>query len=463
MTTLEDTTFRILERDSIRVVKLARLLERVLSMEENADVTDAINVAAAIVSVADKATPVDADTLPLIDSADASALKEVTWANVKATLTVTFDTLYQPLDGTLTSIAALTLGATGALLLEDATAANARDTIELGAANSPTFAGLSLTGALGISVNSVPAATIERLGNSINSVLAFINSSGTVYAGHGAANTFAIGGSSNLASGGDTWMEVSDGHVSIDGGAAVNVQPLEVISSDDSSSFGPEISAYRDSASPSVDTLGFYSFYGNNSAAGKVRYAGIAGGIMDPTAGTESGRMYLQVLVGGVAHNVVQIDEDVVELNYGQIKFPATANPSSNANTLDEYEEGTWTPVVVGTTTAGTGTYTTQTGSYTKIGRLVFIESNCAWSAHTGTGPMQIDGLPFTPDSNTCAMSLVVSALVRPADSQLFCQTIASTSRLQPATATEAGGGLTGLTLDTAATFRCAGCYTGAN
>jgi hypothetical protein len=53
------------------------------------------------------------------------------------------------------------------------------------------------------------------------------------------------------------------------------------------------------------------------------------------------------------------------------ITFPATQSASSNANTLDDYEEGTFTPTVIGGTTAGTGTYNTQTGSYTKVGRLV--------------------------------------------------------------------------------------------
>lgn len=47
-----------------------------------------INAAAA------KATPVDADTMGLIDSAAASVLKKVTWANIKATLKAYFDTIY---------------------------------------------------------------------------------------------------------------------------------------------------------------------------------------------------------------------------------------------------------------------------------------------------------------------------------------------------------------------------------
>jgi hypothetical protein len=52
------------------------------------------NVAAAIVAADNKSTPVDADSLGLVDSADANALKELTWANVKVTLKTYFDTLY---------------------------------------------------------------------------------------------------------------------------------------------------------------------------------------------------------------------------------------------------------------------------------------------------------------------------------------------------------------------------------
>ena len=43
-----------------------------------------------------KTTPVDADTLPLVDSAASGALKKLTWANLKATLKTYFDTLYAP-------------------------------------------------------------------------------------------------------------------------------------------------------------------------------------------------------------------------------------------------------------------------------------------------------------------------------------------------------------------------------
>jgi hypothetical protein len=61
---------------------------------------------------------------------------------------------------------------------------------------------------------------------------------------------------------------------------------------------------------------------------------------------------------------------------------------------LSSYVEGTFTPTVVGTTTAGTATYTTQQGRYTKIGRLVFYELSLSWNTGTGAGDLQIAGFP---------------------------------------------------------------------
>ena len=78
------------------------------------------------------------------------------------------------------------------------------------------------------------------------------------------------------------------------------------------------------------------------------------------------------------------------------IAFPATQSASSNANTLDDYEEGTFTPTAIGASTAGTTTYTAQNGYYTKIGRQVNVTLLVAWSALTGTGNLSIQGLPFT-------------------------------------------------------------------
>lgn len=75
----------------------------------------------------------------------------------------------------------------------------------------------------------------------------------------------------------------------------------------------------------------------------------------------------------------------------GQIAFPATQNASAGANTLDDYEEGSWTPSLGGSTT-----YTAQSGTYTKVGRLVHAQGHITVNA-IGTGSTGIvSGLPFT-------------------------------------------------------------------
>ena len=72
------------------------------------------------------------------------------------------------------------------------------------------------------------------------------------------------------------------------------------------------------------------------------------------------------------------------------------------ANTLDDYEEGTWTPVFNYSGGSGTGswTYSVQEGKYTKIGRMVYFWMELRFSAYskgTATGLPEIEGLPFAP------------------------------------------------------------------
>ena len=70
------------------------------------------------------------------------------------------------------------------------------------------------------------------------------------------------------------------------------------------------------------------------------------------------------------------------------------------ANKLDDFEEGTWTPVITGTASTGTGTYVSQTGTYVKVGKLVHVTCRVSWTAHSGSGGTQIIGWPFTSDSS---------------------------------------------------------------
>ena len=86
------------------------------------------------------------------------------------------------------------------------------------------------------------------------------------------------------------------------------------------------------------------------------------------------------------------------------ITFPATLSASTNANTLDDYEEGTWTPSFTFTSNGSASfSYTAQVGSYTKIGRqvTVFAFLSCTITKSNATGDLQITGLPFTPANLT--------------------------------------------------------------
>ena len=79
------------------------------------------------------------------------------------------------------------------------------------------------------------------------------------------------------------------------------------------------------------------------------------------------------------------------------VTFPATQVASSDANTLDDYEEGTWT---IGLTFGGgsTGiTTSSNTGRYTKIGRQVTVVGRLKLTSKgSSTGSAVITGLPFT-------------------------------------------------------------------
>ena len=82
------------------------------------------------------------------------------------------------------------------------------------------------------------------------------------------------------------------------------------------------------------------------------------------------------------------------------ITFPATQSASSNVNTLDDYEEGTWTPSIKfgGNSVGQTGTFQ---GSYTKVGRLVSIFGVASLTAKgSSTGAATLGGIPFNISSS---------------------------------------------------------------
>lgn len=86
------------------------------------------------------------------------------------------------------------------------------------------------------------------------------------------------------------------------------------------------------------------------------------------------------------------------------ISFPATQSASTDANTLDDYEEGTWTPTFTNLT-IGNGTVS---GSYVKIGRMVHVTCTLTFGTTTSiSGSVLVGSLPFS-----CSVNAVMYALL---------------------------------------------------
>jgi hypothetical protein len=87
----------------------------------------------------------------------------------------------------------------------------------------------------------------------------------------------------------------------------------------------------------------------------------------------------------------------LIDVLSGKIGFPATQIPSTDPNVLDDYEEGSFTPVLVGS--GNTFSFLTQAGRYTKIGRMVNFELTIELNTSGNTlaaNALTITGLPFT-------------------------------------------------------------------
>lgn len=83
-------------------------------------------------------------------------------------------------------------------------------------------------------------------------------------------------------------------------------------------------------------------------------------------------------------------------LTGGQIAFPAAQSASAGANTLDDYEEGTWVP----SDGSGAGlSLNVVTANYVKVGRLVHFDAQIVYPVTASGATAKINGLPFTPTS----------------------------------------------------------------
>ena len=103
----------------------------------------------------------------------------------------------------------------------------------------------------------------------------------------------------------------------------------------------------------------------------------------------------------GAAVERMRVDSNGISVPSGSgINFSATANTSitgasMEGELLDDYETGTWTPVIGGSTTTGTASYSSQVARYTKVGNLVTVVGYINWSGLNGQGDLIIYNIPF--------------------------------------------------------------------
>jgi hypothetical protein len=123
-------------------------------------------------------------------------------------------------------------------------------------------------------------------------------------------------------------------------------------------------------------------------------------GILELKTGTGAGTTAVTIGTGQNVTflNTLSVGNATPSSSGAGITFPATQSASSDANTLDDYEEGTWTPTL--SSIGASWSYSAQSGSYIKIGQLVYAQFYLLSSASgTTTNAVTLAGLPFTVTS----------------------------------------------------------------
>jgi hypothetical protein len=138
-------------------------------------------------------------------------------------------------------------------------------------------------------------------------------------------------------------------------------------------------------------------FARNSSDANNNAWTGIYSNATESSlaAGISGTGSYLPLtMLTGGSERMRITTAGVVELPSGQLKFPASQNASADPNTLDDYEEGTWTPV----DGSGAGlSFSNTSGNcfYTKVGRTVTVTFRLTYPSTASGSAAVVGGLPF--------------------------------------------------------------------
>jgi len=138
-------------------------------------------------------------------------------------------------------------------------------------------------------------------------------------------------------------------------------------------------------------------------ASGSSGYVGTLSN--DPFLLYTNGSERMRVLSTG---NILSLSGGSSSATGTGIAFPATQSVSSDANTLDDYEKGTFTPTLNNFTIVS---QTSNNGAYTKIGRQVFLNIIVqATSISATAGVSNVTNLPFAPSLSNYSLVTIGNA-----------------------------------------------------
>ena len=290
--------------------------------------------------------------------------------------------------------------------------------------NDATKATISTSGAF--SVGYIPTTNIEKINISSSSPagIGFNSNSaytawqtakiaaideGASFKGSLAFYTHASSGSGGAAT--ERMRITSDGYVGIattspntpltvSGSGGGNTGIVNIIGADGVSSFSWTTQSYNSSLKVGGNQI---IMLGQSAGANQAGYFGFNNAV---GGGSNSNFVTLGLygndnLLNINAYGNTSLKGATTSANGTGITFPASQSASTDANCLDDYEEGTWTPTYAAS--SGSMTYSQQLGYYTKIGRVVTIYCHIVTTANNGlNGNVAITGLPFTAAGNYC-------------------------------------------------------------
>jgi hypothetical protein len=284
----------------------------------------------------------------------------------------------------------LTMGNSGVPFLFLYTASGTADTAitwseagRIDASGNWNFQAKSLTTTGTLSAGATTVTTLTASGFVTTNTGMTINENGN-------ASDFRV---ESAASAFGLYMNGTTGAVSVAGTLSAGLITVNAANKTNADEVGTITLASTDAYA--IDKGGSIGFKGLYSSGGGVAIFGRIYGAKETAAdGNFQGYLGFAVASGGSPAEKMRLNSD------GTLDIAAGVyiGGTAAANLLDDYEEGTWTPVISGDGTAGTYTNGTTQATYTKIGRMVTVNFGIgSFSTATGgTGNLRITGLPFT-------------------------------------------------------------------